>query len=228
MIPGLGIAERSREGRILVGRSGELAELEAGQAALEVSLEGQPLGRIVLADSVSETSRAAISELKQLGLSVRMLSGDRRETAEAIARDVGIDEVVAEVKPDEKLAAIARWQNSGQVVAMVGDGINDAPALAAADLGIAIGRGADVALESADVVLSRHDLQLIPKTIRLSRSTLAIIRQNLVWALIYNVLLIPLAAAGILPPILAAAAMALSSVSVVANSLRLRWVRVEI
>jgi Cu+-exporting ATPase len=181
----------------------------------------------VLADAVADTSRAAIADLQRLGLKMTMLSGDRRATAELIARQVGIDEVIAEVKPDEKLAAIERLKAAGRIVAMVGDGINDAPALAAADLGIAIGRGADVALESADLVLSRHDLRLVPRTIRLARGTLAVIRQNLAWALVYNVLLIPLAAAGKLPPIFAAAAMAVSSVSVVANSLRLRWIRLD-
>jgi len=164
---------------------------------------------------------------------VTMLSGDRQATAEAIAEQVGIDRVIAEVKPDEKQAVIQRLQQEGQIVAMVGDGINDAPALAAADLGIAMGLGADVAIESGDIVLSRHDLLLVGRAIRLSRATLAIIRQNLVWALVYNVALIPLAAGlamplfGIrLPPALAAAAMAASSVSVVLNSLRLRWVRI--
>jgi Cu+-exporting ATPase len=227
VILGRGISAQSAEGTILVGQASDTASLKPGETALDVFLKDQPLGRIVLADTVSATSQAAVAELKQLGLSVTMLSGDRRETAEAIARQVGIDDVIAEVKPDEKLAVIERLQKAGRIVAMVGDGINDAPALAAADLGVAMGRGADVAIESADVVLSRHDLRLVPRTIRLSRATLAIIRQNLVWALVYNVLLIPLAAAGILPPILAAAAMALSSVSVVANSLRLRWVRID-
>jgi len=227
IIAGRGIFASSPAGRVFVGQSSDRSGLGAGQSALDVLLNDQRLGRIVLADAVSETSRAAIDELRQLGLSVTMLSGDRRETAEAIARQVGITETIAEVKPDEKLAVIERLQKSGQVVAMVGDGINDAPALAAADLGIAIGRGADVAVESADLVLSRHDLRLVPRAIRLSRDTLAIIRQNLLWALLYNILLIPLAAAGKLSPALAAAAMAASSVSVVANSLRLRWLRLD-
>ncbi len=235
VIPGQGIRAASSAGDILIGTAELLAArgiqpaarvAADGQSVLDVAHGNQYVGQIVLADTISESSRAAIAELKQLGMSLTMLSGDRRATAESIARQVGIDEVIAEVKPDEKLAVIERLQRGGRVVAMVGDGINDAPALAAADLGIAIGRGADVAVESADLVLSRHDLRLVPRAIRLARNTLAVIRQNLVWALIYNVLLIPLAAAGILPPILAAAAMAASSVSVVANSLRLRWLRI--
>jgi Cu+-exporting ATPase len=235
VVPGQGIRASSAGGDILIGTADLLASrgiqvsapaAEDGQSVLEVAHGNQYLGQIVLADTISESSQAAIAELKQLGLSVTMLTGDRQATAESIARKVGIDEVIAEVKPDEKLAVIERLRHSGRAVAMVGDGINDAPALAAADLGIAMGRGSDVAIESADLVLSRHDLRLVPRAIRLARNTLAVIRQNLVWALIYNVLLIPLAAAGILPPILAAAAMAASSVSVVANSLRLRWLRI--
>jgi Cu+-exporting ATPase len=205
-----------------------------GQMPMYVAQDGQLLGTIVLADRIAETSRAAIAELKRLGLAPMMLSGDRRETAQAVAREVGIDRVIAEVKPDQKLAAIRDLQQEGEVVAMVGDGINDAPALAAADQGIAIGLGADVAIESADIVLARHDLALVPKAVRLSRSVLAVIWQNLGWATIYNIVLIPLAA-GIfvpllglrLPPALAAAAMAASSVSVVLNSLRLRRIPID-
>jgi Cu+-exporting ATPase len=246
VIPGAGIAAESPEGTILVGTSELLAQrgiaatngstdaVEPGQTALQVALGGRRLGEIVLADVVNDTSRETVADLKRLGLTVTMLSGDRQETAEAIAGEVGIEHVIAEVKPDEKQAVIERLRAAGQVVAMVGDGINDAPALAAADLGIAMGLGADVAIESADIVLARHDLRLVGRAIRLSRATLSIIRQNLAWALVYNVALIPLAAGlamplfGIrLPPALAAAAMAASSVSVVLNSLRLRWIRLE-
>jgi len=163
-----------------------------------------------------------------MGLAVQLLSGDQRSAAEAVARQVGIETVVAEVRPDEKQQVVRRLQQAGQVVAMVGDGINDAPALAAADLGIAIGRGSDVAIEAAGVVLVGADLRGVARAIALSRATLRTIRQNLAWAFGYNLLLIPLAAGvlapiGIhLPPAAAAAAMAASSVSVVANSLLLR------
>jgi Cu+-exporting ATPase len=243
-IPGMGIAAATSEGNLLVGSERLLASrdvplstfgpLQPGQTAILLALSGECLGRIVLADEVSSTSQEAIAQLKQLGLGVAMISGDRRETAEAIARQVGIVEVRGEVKPDQKLDCVREFQARGDVVAMVGDGINDAPALAAAELGIAMGIGADVAIESADMVLARHDLRLVARAIRLSRATLAVIRQNLGWALVYNVVLIPLAAGvlmpwlGIrLPPILAAAAMALSSVSVVVNSLRLKWLRID-
>jgi P-type Cu+ transporter len=242
-IPGQGISAQSSAGNLLVGseslfRSRGIAvpaseALQPGQTAIYLALVQQYAGRIVLADEVASTSREAIAELGRLGLKVVMISGDRRETAEAIAQDVGIDQVYAEVKPEDKLRIVREFQGSGSIVAMVGDGINDAPALAAAELGIAMGVGADVAIESADIVLARHDLRLVGRAIRLSRATLAVIRQNLGWALVYNVLLIPLAAGvlmpilGIrLPPILAAAAMALSSVSVVLNSLRLKWLSI--
>jgi Cu+-exporting ATPase len=243
VVPGLGIRAEVDRRAVLVG-SREFLEREgvsldgaarrnAHAAAIHVAQEGRWLGALMLADEVSDTSREAIDELKRLGLAVTMLSGDRREVAETIARQVGIAEVIAEVKPDQKQAAVADLQGRGQVVGMVGDGINDAPALAAADLGIAIGLGADVAIESADMVLTRHDLRLVPQAVRLARNVLAVIWQNLGWALVYNVLLIPLAAGVFLPlagvrlhPVLAAAAMAASSVSVVVNSLRLRWMKV--
>lgn len=243
-VPGAGIAAESDDGTILVGTRELLTQrdiaatngaeaADQGQTVLQVALGNQRIGEIVLTDAINEFSREAITDLQRLGLTVTMLSGDRQATAEAIAKQVGIDRVIAQVKPDEKQAVIQRLQKEGQIVAMVGDGINDAPALAAADLGIAMGLGADVAIESADIVLARQDLRLVGRAIRLSRATLSIIRQNLAWALVYNVLLIPLAAGlampllGIrLPPALAAAAMALSSVSVVLNSLRLRWVRI--
>ncbi len=243
VVPGLGIEADVNHSTLLVGnrefleQRGIAVSTAASQtpgAAIDVAQNGQWLGSLVLADEVSDTSREAIAELGRLGLAVTMLSGDRREVAESIARQVNIEHVIAEVKPDQKQAAVADLQRRGQVVGMVGDGINDAPALAAADLGIAIGLGADVAIESAGMVLTRHDLRLVPRAVRLSRNVLAVIRQNLGWALVYNVLLIPLAAGVLLPvagvrlhPVLAAAAMAASSVSVVVNSLRLRWMSVE-
>ena len=197
-----------------------------------MAVDGRSAGLIAVADPVKPGAADAIARLHELGLRVVMLTGDRRETAAAIAAQVGLDEVVAEVLPDGKAAAVARLQEGGARVGMVGDGVNDAPALAQADVGIAIGTGADVAIEASDVTLVSGDLHGVVTAIALSRATMRTIRQNLFWAFAYNAALIPIAAGVLYPPfgillnpIFAAAAMGLSSVTVVGNSLRLRRFR---
>jgi Cu+-exporting ATPase len=193
-----------------------------GRTAVVVAWDGEVRAVLAVADSVKPTSAAAVASLKALGLRPVLLTGDNETTARAVAADVGIDEVIAEVLPSEKAAVIRRLQEEGRVVAMAGDGVNDAPALAQADLGLAIGTGTDVAIEASDLTLVSGDLRAAADAIRLSRATLRTIEQNLAWAFGYNIAALPLAAAGLLNPLVAGLAMALSSVSVVANALRLR------
>jgi Cu+-exporting ATPase len=201
-------------------------EAEAlGRTAVLAGWDGQARAVFAVSDTVKPSSKAAVERLRRLGLRPVLLTGDNETTARAVAREVGIDEVVAEVLPADKAAVVSRLQSEGRVVAMVGDGVNDAPALAQADLGIAIGTGTDVAIEASDLTLVSGDPLAAADAVRLSRATLRTIKQNLGWAFGYNVAALPLAAAGLLNPLLAGAAMALSSVSVVANALRLRRFR---
>jgi Cu+-exporting ATPase len=243
-IPGYGI-EVSIEGKnvllgnkkLMMDRNISLSELESesdrlaaeGKTPMYAAIDNQMAGIIAVADIVKESSARAIKKLHSMGIEVAMITGDNRKTAEAIAKQVGIDRVLAEVLPQDKANEVKKLQAEGKKVAMVGDGINDAPALAQADIGIAIGSGTDVAMESADIVLMRSDLMDVPTAIQLSKSTIRNIKQNLFWAFGYNVAGIPVAAGilhlfggPLLNPILAAAAMSLSSVSVLTNALRLK------
>lgn len=198
-------------------------ELEQqGKTAMFIAIDHQLAAIIAVADTIKESSAEAVRSLKEMGIEVWMITGDNTRTAQAIARQVGISNVLAEVLPEHKAEKVAELKRQGKIVAMVGDGINDAPALVTADVGIAIGTGTDVAIAAAAITLIRGDLRGIPAAIRLSRATMANIKQNLFWALAYNTLGIPVAAAGFLSPVLAGTAMAFSSVSVVANALRLR------
>jgi Cu+-exporting ATPase len=199
---------------------------------LYVAVDGRVVGVIAVSDTLRPTSREAVQKLQEMKVEVVLLTGDRFPAAKAIAQDVGIQRVVAEVLPEDKVAEIRRLQALGRVVAMVGDGINDAPALAQSDVGISMPRGTDIAIEASDIALMRSDLRGVPSAISLSRRTMATMKQNLFWAFVYNVIGIPIAAGVLYPftgvmlsPIIASAAMALSSVSVVTNSLRLRRAR---
>jgi len=236
---GLGVAGVVEGHAVVAGRPGWLAEEwsqpldprlahvvddaeRQGQTVIAAGWDGVARGVVVVSDAIKPTSAQAVAELKELGLRPVLLTGDNERAARAVAAQVGIDEVIAEVLPADKVAVVERLQREGRTVAMVGDGVNDAAALATSDLGIAMGTGTDVAIEASDLTLVRGDLRAAVDAIRLSRRTLRTIKGNLFWAFAYNVAALPLAALGLLNPLIAGAAMAFSSVFVVSNSLRLR------
>ncbi|KKL56765.1 hypothetical protein LCGC14_2242120, partial [marine sediment metagenome] len=195
---------------------------EEAKTVILLAVDGKIARILAIADAIKEDSILAIKELESLGIKTAMLTGDNKRTAEAIAKKIGISEVLAEVLPDEKVNEILRLQENGKLVAMVGDGINDAPALTAANVGIAIGTGTDIAIESADITLVRGNLSGVVTAIKLSRNTFKKIKQNLFWAFFYNVVAIPLAMLGLAHPLIAEVAMATSSVTVVSNANLLR------
>jgi len=209
---------------------GDLTRLEnEAKTVVTVGITGRGLlGLIAVADRVKTGAAVAIAALHDLGLTSVILTGDNETTARAIARSVGIERVIAQRLPGEKVAAIEQLQAEGEIVAMVGDGINDAPALKAANVGIALGTGTDVAIEAADITLASGDLTAAVKAVKLSRATFRVIRQNLFWAFFYNVVAIPIAMLGLLHPLIAEAAMAFSSINVVTNANRLRRVNLRI
>jgi len=236
-IPGMGVVAVVNRKEIYIGTRKLMAERnidtkssetlitqleDEGKTAMLIAVDKKIEGIIAVADTLKESSKQAIEELKEMGVEVYMITGDNKRTAAAIARQVGISNVLAEVLPEKKADEVEKLKKQGKVVAMVGDGINDAPALATADIGMAIGTGTDVAIEASDITLMRGDLNAIPAAIRLSRRTMRKIKQNLFWAFIYNIIGIPFAAMGLLNPIIAGGAMAFSSVSVVTNSLSLK------
>jgi Cu+-exporting ATPase len=198
---------------------------EDNKTSVYIAIDNQLKGIIEIDDKLKENSAEAISSLKALGIKTIMITGDHQEAAKSIAEKIGIDEFKAEILPEDKANAVKKFQQEFGITAMVGDGINDAPALAQSDIGIAIGKGTDVAIETAEIVLINDDLRNVVKAIKLSRKTLSTIKQNLFWAFIYNVIGIPLAALGLLNPMFAALAMSLSSVSVISNSLKLKKVK---
>ena len=237
-LPGLGARGTVAGQEVIVGReklfrdrgldlpadlAGDCAMWErAGSTVVLAGWGGQVRGAIAVADTIKPSAAAAVRALGRLGLRTILLTGDNRATADAVAAEAGTDEVIAEAMPADKVAGIARLQAQGRPVAMVGDGVNDGPALAAADLGLALGSGTEVAICAADLILLRDDLGAVPDAIKLARATLATIRRNLAWAFGYNIAAVPLAAAGFLNPLIAGAAMAASSAFVVGNSVRLR------
>jgi Cu+-exporting ATPase len=244
--PGFGIEGTVNDRKVLVGADRALRKAgvdlsgvsdkaatlgDEGKSPLYAAIDGKLAAVIAVSDPIKDTTPAAIKALHALGLQVAMITGDNKRTANAIARQLGIDEVVAEVLPEGKVDAVKRLRTGDRKVAFIGDGINDAPALTEADVGLAVGTGTDIAIESADVVLMSGDLNGVPKAIALSKATIRNIKQNLFWAFAYNVSLIPVAAGVLYPvngtlmsPIFAAAAMAMSSVFVLGNALRLRSV----